>query len=208
MTLSEARSTLARLPWATEWLASWSQRPLAKLQRTQRFAWQSARDKRGWSLELSGAANTVMAGHASSSSCDIFFAGELNNRDELCGDLSLPADCRDAELVLSAWQAWGSDAFGRIDGVFAIIVRDMDEGGLWAARDPMGNHPLFFAQTNGGLFLSDSIPVLLRHPDVSREISRLKLAQRCFGYQGQPHETFYNSVYRVPPAHYLCATTD
>jgi asparagine synthetase B (glutamine-hydrolysing) len=209
MTLSEARGTiLAHLPWGTEWLVSWVQRPLAKLPLTQGFAWQSGRDRQGWSLELSGATNTVMAGHASSLSCDIFFAGELNNRDELCGDLVVPADCRDAELVLSAWQAWGTDAFARIDGVFAIIVRDKGDGRLWAARDPMGNQPLFFAHTHGGLFLSDAVPVLLRNPSVSRDISRLKLAQRCFGYQGQPHETFYNSVYRVPPAHYLCATTD
>jgi asparagine synthase (glutamine-hydrolysing) len=160
------------------------------------------------SLELSGEANTLTAGLASSASCDVFLAGSLYNRGELCGGLSLPSDCRDAELVLSAWQAWGPGALSRIDGVFAIIVRDMSDGRLWAARDPMGRHPLFFAQTDDGLLLSDTIPVLLRHPKVSREINRLKLAQRCFGHQGEPHETFYHYVYRVPPAHYLCATRD
>src|SRR5262249_11194072 len=47
---------------------------------------------------------------------------------------------------------------------------------------------------------------LLRHPDVSREVNRLKLAEMSFGRYGEPHETFYKTVHRVPPAHFLCAT--
>src|SRR5262245_34062122 len=103
MTLSEARGTLPpdHLPWTTEWFASWSKHSLAKW-RTQVFAWQSARDRHGMTLELSGASNSVMAAYASSLSCDVFFAGELYNQDELLGGLSLPADSRDAELLLSA----------------------------------------------------------------------------------------------------------
>jgi asparagine synthase (glutamine-hydrolysing) len=158
------------------------------------------------SLELAGDTNMVMAGHACSASCDVFIAGELHNRDELCGDLSLPAECRDAELVLSAWRLWGPAAFGRMDGVFAIIVRDMSDGRLWAARDPMGSHPLYFAQSGRGWLLSDSVTALLGHPDVSREVNRLKLAEMTFGRFGESQETFYKAVHRVPPAHYLCAT--
>jgi asparagine synthase (glutamine-hydrolysing) len=160
------------------------------------------------SLELFGDKKIVTAGHASSVSYDVFCAGELYNRDELCGDLSLLTNCRDAELVLSAWRTWGPSAFGRIDGVFALIVQDRSDGRLWAARDPMGYHPLFYVQTDNGLLLSDCATVLLRHPSVSREVNRLKLAQMCFNHHGEPHETFYKSVQRVPPAHYLTATRD
>src|SRR5262245_2112021 len=119
MSVSETQGAIpARLPWAIEWLASWSR---AKLPRMKGFVSWLAQDGKGMSLELSGTANTIMAGHASSMSCDVFFAGELYNQDELCRDLSLAVGCRDAELALSAWQAWGLSAFGRLDGAFALI---------------------------------------------------------------------------------------
>jgi len=207
MNFSEASmSKPARLPWATEWLASWSSRPSPKMRQGQGFAWQSAPDGEAMSLALSAETETVMIGYASSLSCGVFIAGELHNRDELCANLSLPQDSRDAELVLSAWQVWGTHAFDRIEGVFAIIVRDMRDGRLWAARDPMGCHPFFFAQTGHGLLLSDSVTMLLRHPSVSRDVNRRKLAEWSFGNYGEPHETFYEAAYRVPPGHYLCAT--
>jgi asparagine synthase (glutamine-hydrolysing) len=148
-----------------------------------------------------------MAGYASSPRCDVFFVGELYSRDELCSALALRADSRDAELVLSSWEAWGPRAFDRIEGVYALIIRDMREARLWAVRDAMGCRPLFFAQTENGLLFSDTISLLLRHPSVSREVSRLKLAQLSFGRYGEPHETLYRSVNKVPPAHFLHATS-
>jgi asparagine synthetase B (glutamine-hydrolysing) len=209
MSLSQPPGTVpVRLPWATEWLASWSNRPLVERHGPEYHSLSTPLASNGRSLNLSGGASTIAAGRASSLACDVFCAGELYNREELCSELHLPQDVRDAELVLSAWEAWGPEAFGRIDGVFAIIVQDRAEGGLWAARDPMGIHPLFFAPTTDGLALSDTVGVLLRHPDVSRDISRLKLAEMSFNYYGEPHETFYKSIYKVPPGHYLRATLD
>src|SRR5262245_44895272 len=209
MSLSEARKAIpTHLPWGTEWLASWSSHNSSKLRSPQGYAWQSNRDSGGMSLELCGASSTILAGLACSASCNLFFSGELYNRPELCSDLGLSADCRDAELVLSAWNTWGPDAFGRIDGLFSIVAQVVDQERLWAARDPMDHQPLFFAKVDHGFVFSENIALLLQHPSISREINRLKLAQKSFGHQGELHETFYNFVYRVPPAHHLSATKE
>src|SRR6266542_3909945 len=65
------------------------------------------------------------------------FCGTLDNALQLTRDLTAagfpPASSSVADIVVSAWRAFGSDAPNRLRGIFAGIVTDGRQ--LWTFRD-------------------------------------------------------------------------
>ena len=60
----------------------------------------------------------------------------------------------------------------RIDGVFALVVWDARSTLVLAARDPLGQHPLFYARgLDGAWYFSDSIAALARADQVSATLA-------------------------------------
>ena len=67
------------------------------------------------------------------------------------------------------------------------------------ARDPMGSHPLFYAEAGSCVLFAASPGRLLDWPGVSREFNRAAIADHLCGRYPNPHETFFKAVRRVPP---------
>ena len=55
----------------------------------------------------------------------------------------------DTEVLAHAAAQWGPDCLGKLNGMFAVVVDDAERGLVWAARDRMGQKPLF--AVNAGL---------------------------------------------------------
>jgi asparagine synthase (glutamine-hydrolysing) len=73
------------------------------------------------------------------------YNGEVYNHVELRAELRSHHDFRttgDAEVVLAAWAAWGSDALDRFLGMFAFLLWDDERQELHAVRDRFGVKPL------------------------------------------------------------------
>ena len=133
------------------------------------------------------------------------FEGALFNRQELqaeLGDLLIPAN-NAAELILAGYLRWGQVFLARLRGTFALIIWDSLNQTLLCVRDPLGSHPLFYADGRDGLLLSPSVEVLLRHPHVSRALNRAALVDQFLDRYPRLEETCYESVSRVPPGHAL-----
>jgi asparagine synthase (glutamine-hydrolysing) len=147
---------------------------------------------------------------ADTPACRIIFDGVLHNRAELralLGDRA-PREAGDAELVGHAYQRWGADALPRLKGAFALLIEDGARDQLVCARDPLGMHPLFYAETPRALLLSPSVDTLLAHPDVSTEIDRACLVDRLTKHWLERDATCFTSVKRVPPGHILRVGVD
>jgi len=147
---------------------------------------------------------------AERSGCGVVFDGVLLNRKELQSDLgefTAPAVSHDAEIILAAYQRWGDDFLKRLRGPFALIIWDSGREVLLCLRDPLGSHPLFYADgPRNGLLLSASIDVLLGHSAVSNELNRAALADNLLDRYPRLQETFHEAVSRVPPGHVLRVT--
>jgi asparagine synthase (glutamine-hydrolysing) len=64
----------------------------------------------------------------------------------------------DSEVILHLYEDMGTDCFKLLDGMFAFVLFDGES--LFAARDPLGIKPLYYAQSPGRWFFSSEIKAL------------------------------------------------
>jgi asparagine synthase (glutamine-hydrolysing) len=135
----------------------------------------------------------------------IAFDGRLDNRDELTGlqDVAAGRTLTDAELVVLAYEAWGSDCVRRLVGDFAFVLWDTQTRRLFAARDQRGFRPLFYVQQRGRISFGSEPGQLLQIAGVVRQIDQLFLACHLTGAATQRGSTPYQAIREVPAAHYF-----
>jgi asparagine synthase (glutamine-hydrolysing) len=129
-----------------------------------------------------------------------FFHGLLFDREALAhpNDLHRP-DYSDSDLVLQVYERGGEAAVSRLRGSFVVAVIDRRRGIAIVARDPLGSHPLFYAEANSCILFAASPQLLLDQPGVSRALNRAALADHLCYRWADRSETFFAAVRRVPP---------
>lgn len=134
----------------------------------------------------------------------VIFDGVLHDRDELVRKLpGVSPEASEAELALRLLRQFGAGWLKNLRGSFALIIHDADREELSLARDPLGGHALFYAQTDSELFASPSTDALVRQPAVPERINRALLADNLCRRWSVPDETYYEAVRRVPSGHVL-----
>src|SRR5262245_1596543 len=139
------------------------------------------------------------ADSAQDDACTVVFAGNLVDPQRLGAPESGPRRSG-ADLVLAAYRTRGEQIFDDLRGAFALAVYDRRTNTLLFARDQLGHHSLFFARGKGrgnGLYLSDSIVRLVRHPDVSGAVDRVVVAEMLIHRARSSDETGFEAVKRV-----------
>ena len=133
--------------------------------------------------------------------------GRIDNRDELRTALeshgaTLRSDT-DAELVLRAYQCWGSECPIHLLGDFAFAIWNATTHELFCARDQMGVRPFYyFANDKIFLFASELRP-LLDHAEVQPELNEGMIGEYLAGQISSQEETLYLQLFRLPPGHCL-----
>lgn len=138
------------------------------------------------------------------------YNGEVYNYKELRKELeghghTFRSDC-DTEVVLKSFLQWGRNCVKRFNGMFSFAIWDLFEGALFCARDRMGIKPFFYYHDGERFEFASEIKALLHEP--SRRQPRLRTLVRFFGegLTDDEHETFYEKIRLLPPAHTLWVT--
>ena len=116
----------------------------------------------------------------------------------------------DVELILRAYLAWGPRCVERLIGDFSFAIWDARDRTLFAARDHFGVKPLFYAQLDGLLIVSNTLSCIRRHPDVPSEVNETAIGEfLLFGQNFYPAITAFRHIQRLPEAHTLrCCNGD
>jgi asparagine synthase (glutamine-hydrolysing) len=98
--------------------------------------------------------------------CWVVFNGEIYNyvelRAELAADGEVFATETDTEVILRAWQKWGPECLHRFNGDWALALLDLrTEPLLFLARDRWGVKPLYFAESEAGLWFASEAKALV-----------------------------------------------
>jgi len=165
----------------------------------------------GWAMGMTRLAvqDPSPAGHQPMRRGDLItvFNGEVYNFPELRGELEARGDRfssgTDTEVVLRAFEAWGTDAFERFNGMFAIALVDTHRRRAWLARDRFGKKPLFLAQVGDRLLFASELKSIVAIARNSLSLDRRSLA-RFFRlqYVPTPHSIF-EGVSKLPPSSFL-----
>jgi asparagine synthase (glutamine-hydrolysing) len=143
----------------------------------------------------------------------IVYNGEIYNYLELGRELeargvTFRSRC-DTEVLLHAYATWGTEAFGRVIGMYALGIVDSLERRVILARDFFGIKPLYYAAREGAFAFASEIKALLELGHVRRAVSADRLhAYLRSGLADVGEETLFADVRQLPPGHLLELSLD
>jgi asparagine synthase (glutamine-hydrolysing) len=143
----------------------------------------------------------------------ILFNGAIYNYRELQREMraqgiAFRTSC-DTEVLLAAYAREGAACLPRLRGMFAFAVWDAQERTLFAARDPLGIKPLYYARMPGtGLVFASEINALLASGLVPGEIDPVSVGEYLAWFSVPAPRTIYQGIVNLPPGHFLAAEAD
>jgi asparagine synthase (glutamine-hydrolysing) len=132
--------------------------------------------------------------------------GRIDNRHDLSRVLDVAQSCSDVELIAAAYLRWGDDTADHLVGDFAFAIWNARTRRLYAARDPFGIRPLFYATVGSRLYLASEVDALRKARNVRNTVDVAHLAEFATGSIVDPTRTMFESIRRIPGGHHLIAT--
>lgn len=137
----------------------------------------------------------------------ITFNGEIYNFQSLRRELeSLGYHFHtqtDTEVIVHAYEQWGTECVKRLRGMFAFGIWDQRQQRLMLARDRMGKKPLFYTQVGQRFLFASELQGLLADKHVPRETNHEAIdAYLTYGYIPAPN-TAFRGIFKLPSAHWL-----
>jgi asparagine synthase (glutamine-hydrolysing) len=137
----------------------------------------------------------------------IVFNGEIYNFLELRRVLEEEgfrfSSNSDTEVILAAYERWGSDCLGHLHGMFAFALWDRNHNELLLARDRLGKKPLFY-YTDGRSFLFGSeIKAVLAGLDHTPELDPQALDEYLTYFYAPYPKTIFRGILQLPPGNWM-----
>jgi asparagine synthase (glutamine-hydrolysing) len=134
----------------------------------------------------------------------------LDNRPDLARELGLqqPESLADSAILMAAWQRWGVTCVDHMVGAFAFAVWLPQRREVFAARDHVGERPLYYHRGKDLFGLASMPKGLLALPDVSRKFDESRVTDWMACVHPDWHKSFFTGIERVPPGHLLRITPD
>jgi asparagine synthase (glutamine-hydrolysing) len=148
-----------------------------------------------------------------SGTCWITFDGRVDNRKELIerlrpkiGELKAPTD---VELMLYAYEVWGTECLKWIIGDFAFALWDAKKRHLFCGRDTYGIRPFYYHFDGKTFTFGSEVHQIFQNPRIPLEINEDRIVE-SFTYGGMFHltyrdinQTYFRGISELPFAHYL-----
>ena len=143
----------------------------------------------------------------------IIYNGELYNTLELRTELMSRGHefvgHSDTEVLLHAYLEWKTDAFSRLNGIFAFAIWEKRERRLTLCRDRLGVKPLFFAPIHNGLTFGSTIDTVLCHPEIEPALDEDGLRTLLLLGPARPPESgVFRQISSLVPGHFAVLTPE
>ena len=143
----------------------------------------------------------------------LIYNGELYNTPELRTKLMSRGHefvgHSDTEVLLHAYLEWKTDAFSRLNGIFAFAIWEKRERRLTLCRDRLGVKPLFFAPIRNGLTFGSTIDTVLCHPEIEPALDEDGLRTLLLLGPARPPESgVFRQIKSLLPGHFAVLTPE
>ncbi len=142
----------------------------------------------------------------------LVFNGEIYNYLELRKELEQLGEVfhsgSDTEVLLRLLARHGTDALGKLNGMFALAFVDTMDRTFLLARDRLGVKPLYYTIQNGGLYFASELKALLSRPNAPRQIDPIAVIEYiALGYLSS-ERCIFSGYSKLPPGHMLTGSLD
>lgn len=136
----------------------------------------------------------------------ITFNGEIYNYPELKADLITKGfsfnNATDTEVILAGYQAYGTNFFKSLKGMFAFALLDQNKQKTFLVRDGLGIKPLYYAINDKQLYFASEVKAFTAFNSNWKENPDWPIYFLSFGFIPEPHTTLAG-VQNLPKGHFL-----
>ena len=134
------------------------------------------------------------------------YRGHIRNWRELCSELgidsTLPRAEREKEIVVKAYEKWGTQVADHFYGMFAFAVEN--DGEIFCVRDHFGTKPFYYYETaDGRLLYGTTIRRIMEQYGFVKELNEKMLQIYMTLTYVAGEDTFFKGVKKLMPGHYL-----
>jgi len=135
----------------------------------------------------------------------INFNGEIYNYKEIKEELVKAGHVfstnSDTEVIIHAYEEYGTDVVDHLRGMFGFVIWDRKKGELFGARDPFGIKPFYYYTTPELFMYGSEIKSFLPHPGFKKELNKDALKTYLMYQYSVPTDTFFTNVHKLNPGH-------
>ncbi|MBA4196793.1 MAG: asparagine synthase (glutamine-hydrolyzing) [Chitinophaga sp.] len=135
----------------------------------------------------------------------IVFNGEIYNYQEIKKQLLQKGyaftSTSDTEVVLAAYEEWGTASFTMFNGMFAMALYNVEERKLVLVRDYAGIKPLYYHKIANEIYFASEVKAFKQIHRGWNENPLWKQLFLIYGFIPEPYTTLEN-VYALPKGHY------
>jgi asparagine synthase (glutamine-hydrolysing) len=136
----------------------------------------------------------------------IVFNGEIFNYLELRTELEQRGHCfrtkSDTEVIVHAYEAWGEDAFARMNGQWALALWDSVKQRLVLTRDRLGVRPLYICEHRERLYFASEVKsIFAADPVIPRELDPVGIDQTLTFWSVVPPQSVFRGIEELRPGY-------
>ncbi|HAO46167.1 MAG TPA: asparagine synthase (glutamine-hydrolyzing) [Chitinophagaceae bacterium] len=112
----------------------------------------------------------------------------------------------DTEVIMAAYDYWKERCLQQFDGMFAFAIWDEKEEILFAARDRFGEKPFYYYEDEENFVFASEMKALWKIGIEKVTDKKMLLNYLALGHVQNcvdKEQTFFESVYSLPPSYYL-----
>lgn len=159
-------------------------------------------------IDLSNAADQPMTFE----DLTIVFNGEIYNfqevKDELLSKGRNFSTSSDTEVILQAFEEWGTESVQKFIGMFAFVIYNKSTGEFWMFRDRTGIKPFYYYQKEGLILFASELKCFHQHPGFEKELNINSVAHFLqYGYLSG-NQSIFKNVKKLKPGTFLYFSTN
>ncbi len=109
----------------------------------------------------------------------------------------------DTEVIVHAYEQWGTECLSHFNGQFAFAVYDRSEGSLFVARDRLGIRPVYYALHNNRFYFASEIKSIFCDPTFPRRLDILGLDEIFTWWTTAPPRTAFEGINELEAGTFL-----
>ena len=142
----------------------------------------------------------------------IVFVGEIYNYLDLKPELEKRGHVfsteSDTEVVLHAYEEYGEDCLGYLNGMWAIAIWNSNKKELFLSVDRLGIKQLYYACVKKKFLFASEIKAILQCDDIARELDKKAFVEYLTFRYTPTDQTIFKGIKKLLPGHYMVLSKD